>query len=94
MSRLFRPSLLATSVLLTSCSSVQRVDEAAGRATLQGQEASSYAAVLRNQQADPSATRSFSAQATGYPTPPYGLVSKMVDLTQSQAIGTVAVNTL
>lgn len=53
MSRLFRPSLLATAVLLASCSSVQRVDEAAGRATLQGQEASSYAAVLRNQQAEP-----------------------------------------
>jgi len=53
MSRLFRPSLLATAVLLASCSSVQRIDEAAGRATLQGQEASSYAAVLRNQQAEP-----------------------------------------
>ena len=53
MSRLFRSSLLATAVLLASCSSVQRVDEAAGRATLQGQEASSYAAVLRNQQAEP-----------------------------------------
>lgn len=53
MSRLFRPSLLATAVLLASCSSVQRIDEAAGRATLQGQEASSYATVLRNQQAEP-----------------------------------------
>ncbi len=53
MSRLFRPSLLATAVLLASCSSVQRIDEAAGRATLQWQEASSYAAVLRNQQAEP-----------------------------------------
>lgn len=53
MSGLFRPSLLATAVLLASCSSVQRVDEAAGRAILQGQEASSYAAVLRNQQAEP-----------------------------------------
>ncbi|MGM3426002.1 MULTISPECIES: PilN family type IVB pilus formation outer membrane protein [Pseudomonas] len=53
MSRFFRPSLLATAVLLASCSSVQRIDEAAGRATLQGQEASSYAAVLRNQQAEP-----------------------------------------
>lgn len=53
MSRLFRPSLLATAVLLASCSSVQRIDKAAGRATLQGQEASSYAAVLRNQQAEP-----------------------------------------
>lgn len=53
MSRLFRPSLLATAVLLASCSSVQRIDEAAGRATRQGQEASSYAAVLRNQQAEP-----------------------------------------
>ncbi|WP_145248185.1 PilN family type IVB pilus formation outer membrane protein [Pseudomonas oryzihabitans] len=53
MSRFFRPSLLATGVLLASCSSVQRIDEAAGRATLQGQEASSYAAVLRNQQAEP-----------------------------------------
>lgn len=53
MSRLFRPSLLAIAVLLVSCSSVQRVDEAAGCATLQGQEASSYTAVLRNQQAEP-----------------------------------------
>lgn len=31
---------------------------------------------------------------TYYPTPPNGLVSKMVDLTQSQAIGTVVANTL
>ena len=53
MSCLFRPSLLATAVLLASCSSVQHIDEAAGRATLQGQQASSYAAVLRNQQAEP-----------------------------------------
>ncbi len=31
---------------------------------------------------------------TYYPTPPNGLVSKMVDLTQSQAIGTVVASTL
>jgi len=31
---------------------------------------------------------------TYYPTPPNGLVSKMVDLTQSQAIGTVVANGL
>lgn len=60
---------------------MQRVNEAAGCTTLQGQDASSYAAVLRNQQAEPSATWSFSAQAVGYPTPPYGLDSKMVDVT-------------
>ncbi|WP_208691903.1 hypothetical protein [Pseudomonas oryzihabitans] len=94
MSRLFYSSLLTTAVLLARCGSVQRVNEAAGCATLQGQEASSYAAVLSNQQAEPSATRSFSAQAVGYSTPPYGLDSKMVDVTQSQAIGTVVASTL
>lgn len=31
---------------------------------------------------------------TYYPTPPNGLVSKLVDLTQSQAIGTVVASTL
>ena len=31
---------------------------------------------------------------TYYPTPPNGLVSKIVDLTQSQAIGTVVASTL
>jgi len=53
MIRSLRFSVLASLLLLVSCSSLQRVDDSAARADLQGQDAARYAAVLRNQQAEP-----------------------------------------